>query len=392
LDYVPGGFGGGRGGFSGGGGGLGAGGDIFVQQGATLTIAGGSTLGAGTVAGGKGALDGLPGVGLGDGIFLQGNQSLTLAPAAGQTVTIGGRIADLNASGGGGVGAIIMNGAGVLTLSAGNTFTGGVTIEQGTLELAAAGAGGTGNLSFSGPGGALRVDLGIAVTNTITGFAAGDTIDLAGFVATSDQFANGKLTVHSGDSAVASLSIAGSFAAERFALAADGAGGTDITLVANIPPTVTAPAAESVATSTTTGIAGVSIADADAVAAGKTLSVTISDSVGKLTVSTTQGSVRGGDSRYLTLAGTLAQVNADLATLSYIASSRAGSDTIKISADDGNGGLGSAAIAITVAAPSPSIALFTQAIAAFGAESSAILDRREALAATPFHLHLTAAP
>ena len=92
---VSGGFGGGAGGRpilgpdglpqgSGGGGGLGAGGDIFVQQGGSLTIEGGSlsggSVGAGAGDGGN-SIPGNPiaggnGSAYGSGIFIQGNQSL----------------------------------------------------------------------------------------------------------------------------------------------------------------------------------------------------------------------------------------------------------------------------------------------------------------------------
>ena len=72
-----------------GGGGLGAGGDIFVQQGAILTIDGG-VINGGTVTGGKAGGSGpagrdvdadatsTAGQGMGAGIFLQGNQTLSL--------------------------------------------------------------------------------------------------------------------------------------------------------------------------------------------------------------------------------------------------------------------------------------------------------------------------
>ena len=60
-------------------------------------------------------------------------------------------IADMSGSGGNGSGSLIMDGAGTLVLSADNTpgsssdaghagFTGGITIENGTVDLAAVGA------------------------------------------------------------------------------------------------------------------------------------------------------------------------------------------------------------------------------------------------------------
>ena len=132
---------------AGGGGGLGAGGDIFVQQGGSLTIEGGS-LSGGSVTGGAGAGNAGDGSAYGSGIFLQGDQSITLAPPANQTMTIDDVIADQSGSGGigttAGTGALGVNGPGTVVLDATNTFTGGITVNQGTIELAAAGAAGSG--------------------------------------------------------------------------------------------------------------------------------------------------------------------------------------------------------------------------------------------------------
>ncbi len=136
-------MGGGSGGIyeGGGGGGLGAGGDIFVQQGGSLTIEGGSlsggsvTGGAGTGVTGFGSLKGGNGSAYGSGIFIQGNQSITFAPPADQTLTIDDVIADQSGSGGtdanAGAGALTVDGAGTVVLDATNTFTGGITLESG---------------------------------------------------------------------------------------------------------------------------------------------------------------------------------------------------------------------------------------------------------------------
>jgi hypothetical protein len=168
-----GGLGGGAGGFGAGagddnmatgGGGLGAGGDIFLAAGGSLTILGGS-LGAGSVSGGGGAVGGAA---FGGGLFLQGDESLALAPAAGQTLTIAGIIADETGStplagqgAGSGAGSLVIGDGtsqGVValapTLANGgatvNTFTGGVMLKSGALELAEAGAAGSGAITFAG--------------------------------------------------------------------------------------------------------------------------------------------------------------------------------------------------------------------------------------------------
>ena len=111
-----GGFGGGTaasGGFGAGpnaGGGLGAGRDIFVEQGGTLTIVGG-TLGAGQVSGGGAGGAGTPGKGFGTSIFIQGDQSVSI-----MNTTVSGGIADQAGSGGTGVGSVDVSGH--VTLSA----------------------------------------------------------------------------------------------------------------------------------------------------------------------------------------------------------------------------------------------------------------------------------
>jgi hypothetical protein len=175
-----GGFGGGHGG-AGGGGGLGAGGDIFVMAGALLTIEGGN-LAAGTVTAGLGANGAGAGSSYGGAIFLQGNETITLEPPSGKTMTISAAIADQTGSSGtganAGAGGLILNGAGTLDLAAVNTFTGGVTIEKGELELSNSAAAGSGKITFStGAGATLDLLSGNALGATISGFGSGDKVD-----------------------------------------------------------------------------------------------------------------------------------------------------------------------------------------------------------------------
>ena len=173
-----GGFGGGSGG---GGGGLGAGGDIFVQQGGVLTIDGGTLSGGfakgGSVLGEPGSEQ--PGLGLGGGIFLQGNESVTFAPAKGAAETIKDVIADQLGSGGtganAGVGGLILDGLGTLALDAANTFVGGVTIDEGALSLGNAAGAGYGAILFAGGADAtMSLANGVDAANPINGLAAGE--------------------------------------------------------------------------------------------------------------------------------------------------------------------------------------------------------------------------
>ncbi len=223
----------------GGGGGLGAGGDIFIQQGGSLTIEGGSLTG-GSATGGSGAGTAGGGAGYGSGIFIQGDQSITFAPAAGQTETVSDVIADMSGtndpSGETGAGSLIMDGAGTLVLAADNRpgssseadlagFTGGITLKSGTLVLAATGAAGSGAITFSPPSAGdptLEFTPATAPSNLIENFGAGDDIQIDGFVETSGTYWHDILTLHGtdagGHSTTVTLDMPG-LAASNFAVA-----------------------------------------------------------------------------------------------------------------------------------------------------------------------------
>ncbi|WP_160311513.1 autotransporter outer membrane beta-barrel domain-containing protein [Rhodopirellula islandica] len=126
-----GGFGGGDG-YYGGGGGAGLGGAVFVREGGTLQIektsgtgnagfSGGSALG-----GGAGPYSAQAGQGIGTGMFLNDVQA-TINVANGQAMTIADTI------GGNAGGGIVKSGAGTLTLSGANSYTGGTTVSAGEL-------------------------------------------------------------------------------------------------------------------------------------------------------------------------------------------------------------------------------------------------------------------
>ena len=200
-----GGFGAGAGGAKGavaggGGGGLGAGGAIFVQQGGTLVFGGGS-LSGGSVAGGAGgqgrlAADspGQAGQAFGTGIFIQGNQSLTLNPASGKTLTVSDVITDQGGSGGSGAGSLIVAGGGTVVLGAANRYTGGTTISaNATVKLATAGAAGTGAITFVA--GTLTFSASYVPTNAIKNFVLGDKIIISNFAVKSNSYGSSVLTL-----------------------------------------------------------------------------------------------------------------------------------------------------------------------------------------------------
>ncbi len=224
---------------------MGAGGAVFVQQGGSLTILAGS-LSGGSVSGGAGSNGGTAGSAFGSGIFIQGSDHLTFAPASGQTLTIADVIADQSGSGGTGAGSVILTGAGTVVLSATNKYSGGTTLRGGTLSLQAPGAAGAGRIDFAyGTADTLVVGAGDVPSNIIVGFLPGDTIDLQGIgTATSaTPGARDVLTISGGTTTVhLALNPAQVLTGETFVVTSDGHGGTLLTAkdTANdMPPSVT---------------------------------------------------------------------------------------------------------------------------------------------------------
>ena len=128
-----------------------------------------------------------------------------------------------------------------LIVAPGGAFTGKVAGGTGVLELANGGAavlgtafGTSGITNFStlqfDPGAQWTVQGDASApglgTIAINGFTAGDTIDLTGFVAASETFANNALVLTNAINAHATLNVRGSFTTADFRLASDGAGGT----------------------------------------------------------------------------------------------------------------------------------------------------------------------
>ena len=169
---AAGGFGGGSGGpysnQTGGRGGAGAGlgGDIFVRQGASLNMIDGG-ISSGTVAAGTAGSGAGFGQALGAGIFLAGPVTYTVS--SGNTSTIAPDI-------GGGFDAQITGGftkagPGTLVLSTPNfgaTFTGGVSINSGTLAIAGNGNLGDASNVLTFGGGSLRFIDGFAIVHAVS--------------------------------------------------------------------------------------------------------------------------------------------------------------------------------------------------------------------------------
>ena len=93
-------------------------------------------------------------------------RAITFAPVTGKIERVSGVIADQSGSGGTGAnarnGSLILNGAGTLDLIAAAPYTGGTTIDEGTLELANPKAAGSGGIDFASTSGEVEFAAGAA--------------------------------------------------------------------------------------------------------------------------------------------------------------------------------------------------------------------------------------
>lgn len=212
-----------------------SGGGIFAQGAATITNSGqilGDSVYGGIVTN------------LAGGVISYGGADYGIEISGSATVTNAGTITAGSASG---TAVVLAYGyTNRVIVDPGAVFIGqviGGTPSDTTLELATGASAGTiANLATFSNFGTLTFDpsaawvvsgasTGLLSTAIITGFAAGDTIDLKSFAATGKIFSNNKLVL-SGSGPSETLSIQGSFVAGQFLLSSDSAGGTDIVLSA----------------------------------------------------------------------------------------------------------------------------------------------------------------
>ncbi len=124
-------------------------------------------------------------------------------------------------------------------LSIGNAITGSGSITlatAGTAEITGSVAAGQHLAFLDASSSVLKLDAPSSVHGTVTGFAAGNTIDLAGLTATSAAWNAGTLTLGLSGGTSLALPVAGAYTSSQFHLAADGAGGTNVTLTPALPP------------------------------------------------------------------------------------------------------------------------------------------------------------
>ena len=224
----------------GGGGGLGAGGAIFMAYNAKLTILSANFSGD-IVAGGTGANGAGGGAAVGGGIFIGSpyftNGAITLAPPLGKRVTIADSLADAASIGDFGGTPVVVKGAGTVDLLAANSIATGITIDGGTLVLGTPAAAGSGPIHFTSQAGALAIAGPVMPSNSISGFATGQVIDLEAIVATATTASvdsAGRLVIPtSAGSVTLALDPLTIFAGGTFNLTPDGNGGTKVTTNAN---------------------------------------------------------------------------------------------------------------------------------------------------------------
>jgi autotransporter passenger strand-loop-strand repeat protein len=373
-------------------------GDFELQHGAALSLMGGLTVGGNlnvdTVGNASGSVLGVAGdltnsgtVNVGTGFNRDGGSTVTITgnlnnsgtlnihdDTASATVVTAGALSNagtINLVGdefGDGTGAasltvsgaasnngtININSFASLLISGALTGSGNATIGQDA-QLAVQGASG-GTLTFNGAGASLTLDGRATFSDTISGMTLGDSIILKNTDATGAFLSGQTLTIQLAGGGALAYHLTGNFTGESFATTQVG-GNSDITLVAGSdqPPVTTVPGSQTIAAGVVTALSGISVSDAQAVNLNEPISTTLSDASGVFSAYTGVpgggGSISGAGTNLLTIAGSLAQINADLSTLSIL-ENVAGSDTISVTTSDGRGGSDNHQIAVTVSGTS----------------------------------------
>ncbi len=181
----------------------------------------------------------------------------------------------------------------------GKTYTVTLTDTSGLLAATGPGVSGSGTNSLVVSGLLAKVNAALATLTDTAGASGSDTIEI------SAKDSLGEIAV-----------------------------GVGVAVTANGAPAISAPASLTIGQGHATPIAGISLAEAGDTS-GETFTTVLTDADGLL--SATGGGISGSGTTHLTITGSLAQVNADLSTVTDTARS-AGADTISISASDSLGG------------------------------------------------------
>lgn len=136
-----------------------------------------------------------------------------------------------------------ISGSGTVLIDAGTA----VQILSSQLTTASSAADAT--LKFAGAGASLTIGTPSTFNGTLSSFAAGDTIDLAGTTATNASLSGGDLVITNGSSSVASIPITGVAAGTLFTVSSDGNGGSMIRVGESVSAALAASASAVVADS-----------------------------------------------------------------------------------------------------------------------------------------------
>jgi autotransporter passenger strand-loop-strand repeat protein len=200
----------------------------FVSSGGTQNVSSGGTVSASTV--GNGGVETVSSGGTATGVVvLSGGKQLVYGSATSTGIGSGG---EQDVYSGGSAGGTLLSGGGLQDILAGGSVA-STTIAGGTLELAAGSFEG-GGIVFGGTGGTRKIDASSTPSTTISGFAAGDKIDLTsiGFdsAGTANLLATNVLQISEGGHTYdLDLNPFDQFAGEYFQLAKDSGTGTLIT-------------------------------------------------------------------------------------------------------------------------------------------------------------------
>jgi hypothetical protein len=218
-----------------------------------------------------------------------------------------------------------LDGSGVVEIGNAGTVWFNATLDSGTLRF----DDGTGLLFLS------RTDTTKPIPafagGSVSGFQAGDKIDLFGTPANGLSFSGNTLTVVENGTPVVAIPFSGSYSATDFALAPDGLGGSLVTeLAPGAPPALGVPPSESVTPSGAVVVRPLSYTDSFAAGNPGAMFLSISDDVGTLTALDASGAtLAGSGTQSIILNGSYTQVATALNTLHYIAPATPGSDTIR---------------------------------------------------------------
>ena len=156
-------------------------------------------------------------------------------------------------------------------------------------------------------------------------------------------------------------------------------------------PVVVVPGTQTVTGASGTSISGVSITDAWAAATPGNLAVTVSADSGKISMLNASGqAVTGSGTGTISLTGSLAQINAELATLSYTGS--AGNDVVDVDVWDQAGVEGNKAFDVTVTAAATTASTTSSTLTATTTSSApAVTSSPDPVVNLPSTLTVTAA-